>query len=154
MPELMLQHISSPDYKEHEISAVYVGHPLKERVKVSLSKGEFFQKYAYDPKKKLISLLPGSRKSELKYHMPVLFEAVKKIKKEYPVQFALILAESLDENMLADIIPSHFNELKIIKEHSYEAIASSDLALSACGTANLEAALLETPVISFFVFHL
>lgn len=137
-------------YNEHKIPALYVGHPLKEKLKVSLSKEEFLRKYGFDPEKKLIALLPGSRKSELKYHMPVLLEAVKKIRKGYPAQFVLILAESLDKNILSDFIPPHFNELKVITENSYEAIASSELALSACGTANLEAALLKTPVISFY----
>lgn len=137
-------------YKENKIPAAYVGHPLKERVKVSLSKEEFLQKYGFDPERKLIALLPGSRKSELKYHMPVLLEAVKKIKKEYPAQFVLILAESIDKNILSGFIPPHFKELRVITENGYEAIASSELALSACGTANLEAALLETPVISFY----
>lgn len=137
-------------YNEHKIPALYIGHPLKERVKVSLSKEEFLRKYGFDPERKLIALLPGSRKSELKYHMPVLLEAVKKIRKGYPAQFVLILAESLDKNMLSDFIPPHFNELKVITENSYEAIASSELVLSACGTANLEAALLETPIISFY----
>lgn len=137
-------------YEEYKIPAIYIGHPLKERVKASLSKEEFLQKYGFDPERKLIALLPGSRKSELKYHLPVLLEAVKKIKKEYPTQFVLILAESLDKNLLADFISPHFKELKVITENGYEAIASSELALSACGTANLEAALLETPVISFY----
>jgi lipid-A-disaccharide synthase len=137
-------------YEEHEIPATYVGHPLKERVKVSLIKKEFLQKYGFDPDKKLIALLPGSRKSELKYHMPVLLEALKKIKKEYPVQFVLILAESLDENLLAGFIPLPLGELKVITDDRYEAMAFSSLALCACGTANLEAALLETPIISFY----
>jgi lipid-A-disaccharide synthase len=137
-------------FKENDIPAAYVGHPLKERVKVSLSREEFLRKYGLSPEKKLISLLPGSRRSELKYHMPVLLEALRKIGKEYPVEFVLILAESLDENWLANFIPSHFDELKVITEHRYEAMASSSLALSACGTANLEAALLKTPVISFY----
>ncbi|UCC38481.1 MAG: lipid-A-disaccharide synthase [Candidatus Aminicenantes bacterium] len=137
-------------YKEHKIPAVYVGHPLKERVKVSLSKEEFLQSYGFVPEKKLIALLPGSRRSELKYHIPVLLKAIKKIKKEYAAQFVLILAESLEENLLTNFFFPHSDELKVVTGHSYEAIASSDLALSACGTANLEAALLETPVISFY----
>lgn len=137
-------------YKEHGISAIYVGHPLKERTRISLSKAEFFEKYGLDPQKRLITLLPGSRKSEIKYHMPVLLEAAKKIKKEYAAQFVLVLAESLDANFLTNFIPSNFNDLKVISEDNHEAIASSDLALSACGTANLEAALLKTPLITFY----
>ena len=59
-------------YREYGIPAVYVGHPLKDRIRTSLAKNEFLEKHGLDPHKKLISLLPGSRRSELKYHMPVL----------------------------------------------------------------------------------
>lgn len=137
-------------YENQGIPHTYVGHPLKERVRVSLTKEEFFQKYKLDPQKKLISLLPGSRKSELKHHLPVLVETVQRIKCIIPSQFTLLLAESVEEKMLHDSIPKDFSDFTILSDDKYEAMASSDLVLSACGTANLEAALLETPFISFY----
>jgi len=137
-------------YKDYGIQAVYVGHPLKDRVRASLTKDEFLGKHGLDPQKKLISLLPGSRRSELKYHMPVLAEALERIKSEGDTQFVLLLAESLEKNFLLNLIPHRLKGLKILGEDHYEAIASSDLVLSACGTANLEAALLETPLVSFY----
>ena len=69
-------------YEDYGIPAVYVGHPLRERVRASLTKNEFLEKYGLSAQKKLISLLPGSRQSELKYHLPVLAEALEKIKNE------------------------------------------------------------------------
>lgn len=137
-------------YKEHEIPAMYVGHPLRETLKISLSKEEFFKKYGFDPQKKLISILPGSRKSELKFHMPVLLEALHKIKNEFSAQFLLLLAENLEPHLLNNYILSHIKDLKILADNKYEAMAYSCLVLSACGTANLEAALLEVPLISFY----
>jgi lipid-A-disaccharide synthase len=137
-------------YEEQGIPAVYVGHPLKERVKIDFSKEEFKKKYELDPQKKLISLLPGSRKSEIKFHMPILARAIQLIKNEWDAQFILLLAESLDKDFLLGFIPAELKEIKILSEDHYEAMASSDLVLSACGTANLEAALLETPLLSFY----
>lgn len=137
-------------YKEREIPAVYVGHPLRETLKLSLHKEEFFQRHGLDPQKKLISILPGSRKSELKFHMPVLLEALHKIKNEFSAQFLLLLAENLEPHLLNDYIPSHNKELKVLVDNKSEAMAYSSLVLSACGTANLEAALLEVPLISFY----
>lgn len=137
-------------YEDYGIPAVYVGHPLKERVKTSLTKDEFLEKHGLSAQKKLISLLPGSRRSELKYHLPVLVEALERIKNEWDTQFVLLLAENLEKNFLLSLIPPWLKGLKILDEDHYEAIASSDLVLSACGTANLEAALLETPLISFY----
>jgi lipid-A-disaccharide synthase len=137
-------------YEDYGIPAVYVGHPLKERVKTSLTKNEFLEKHGLSAQKKLISLLPGSRRSELKYHLPVLAEALERIKNEWDTQFVLLLAESFEKNFLLSLIPPWLKGLKILSEDHYEAIASSDLVLSACGTANLEAALLETPLVSFY----
>ncbi len=137
-------------YEDYGIPAVYVGHPLKERVKTSLTKNEFLEKYGLSAQKKLISLLPGSRRSELKYHLPVLAEALERIKNEWDTQFVLLLAENLDKNFLLSLIPPWLKGLKILDEDHYEAIASSELVLSACGTANLEVALLETPLVSFY----
>jgi lipid-A-disaccharide synthase len=137
-------------YEDYGIPAVYVGHPLKDRVRASVAKNEFLEKYGLDPQKKLISLLPGSRRSELKYHMPVLVEALERIKSEWDTQFVLLQAESLEKDFLLSLIPSWLKGLKILSEDHYEAVASSDLVLSACGTANLEAALLETPLVSFY----
>lgn len=137
-------------YMEHSIPAVYIGHPLKERVRVTLSREEFFRKYSLNPQKKLVALLPGSRKSEVGYHLSVLVKAVELIKKEYDVQFVLLRAENIEKDFLDGFVSPLINDLKILSEDHYEALASSDLALSACGTANLEAALLETPLIAFY----
>jgi lipid-A-disaccharide synthase len=137
-------------YKESMIPAVYVGHPLKEKVKNSLTKQEFLEKYSLNPKKQLIALLPGSRKSELKYHMPVLPGTLHLLHNERDVQFILLLAENLDKSLISDFLPLFPEEMIVLTEDHYEAIAASDLVLSACGTANLEAALLETPLLAFY----
>lgn len=137
-------------YTTHRIPATYIGHPLKERIKVSLDKETFMKKYDLNPQKKLIALLPGSRAGELKAHLPVLIQALPEIQREFDAQFVLLLAENLDKALLSDLLPCLPHELKILTEDHYEAMASSDVVLSACGTANLEAALIKTPFISFY----
>jgi lipid-A-disaccharide synthase len=137
-------------YKEHLIPASFIGHPLLERIKTSLPREEFCKKYGYEPQKKLITLLPGSRKSEIKYHMPILMDAAELIRKEFEVQFAIVLAENLNRHDISGLVPPDLKDIQIQESHPYEALAASDLALSACGTANLEAALLGTPVVSFY----
>ncbi|GAI96558.1 unnamed protein product, partial [marine sediment metagenome] len=79
-----------------------------------------------------------------------LAKALERIKNEWDIQFVLLLAENLEKNFLLSLIPPWLKGLKILDEDHYEAIASSDLVLSACGTANLEVALLETPLVSFY----
>ncbi|MDH5705975.1 MAG: lipid-A-disaccharide synthase [Candidatus Aminicenantes bacterium] len=137
-------------YEQAGIPAVYVGHPLLGKIGASLSRQEFLEKHGLNPDKKLITVLPGSRKSELKYHMEVLPEALNRLQKERDAQFVLLLAESLDRDLLSVYIPLLPEKLRVLVEDHCEAISSSDLVLSSCGTANLETALLETPLIAFY----
>jgi lipid-A-disaccharide synthase len=137
-------------YRTAGVPARFVGHPLLERVRVAFGRDEFLSKYGLDPDKKLIVILPGSRRSEIRFHMPVLAEALERIRREVPSQFVFILAEDLDPGILEPRLPLGAPDIKILGENAYEAMAAADLVLSACGTANLETALLETPLVAFY----
>ncbi len=137
-------------YQQNEIPAEYIGHPLLERMNLSLAREEFLQKYNLSPDKKTICLLPGSRKSEINYHMPILIPAVQMIEEEGGIQFVLPLAENLDVEDLRSFIPAENDRIKILTEDRLEGMAYSDLILSSCGTANLEAALLGVPFIAYY----
>ena len=137
-------------YRKAGVPARFVGHPLLERVRTSFGGNEFRSKYGLDPEKTLIVLLPGSRRSEIRFHMPVLADALSKIRQEIPSQFVFVLAENLEPGCLQPWLPPDDPDIKTIREDAYEAMAAADLALSSCGTANLETALLETPLIAFY----
>ena len=136
-------------YADKNIPAVYIGHPLLDKLHLSLSKKQIYQKYSLSPQKKLIALLPGSRQIEIKNHMPALIKAAEEIGTNYACQFVLLRAENLSLPFLKSFLPPGI-DIKILNDDHYAAITASDLALSACGTANLEAALLGTPIISFY----
>jgi lipid-A-disaccharide synthase len=137
-------------YAKADIPARFVGHPLLERVRTSFGREEFFRKYGLDPARKLIVLLPGSRKSEIGFHMPVLAAALDRIREHIACQFVLVQAQDMEPGLLEAALPDKAPDLKILREDAYEAMAAADLALSACGTANLEAALLGTPLVAFY----
>jgi lipid-A-disaccharide synthase len=137
-------------YKAAGIPAAYIGHPLLESVKADLTREEFFSGHGLDPGKKLVVLLPGSRKNELRSHAPVLAEAVERIRGSVPAEFVLVLAESLGRVDLEKELPGGIRGLRIIDRDGYSAMAAADIVLSACGTATLEAALLGTPVVAFY----
>jgi len=137
-------------YKNHEIPAKYIGHPLSEIINLSLTKEEFYQKYELYPGQKIIALMPGSRQSELKFHLPVLLKAMVKIKAEFPAQFLLLKAENIEADLLEKYLKNAKSNLKILNNNKYEALAYAHIVLAACGTSNLEAALLGTPLIAFY----
>ncbi len=140
-------------YQQYNVPAVFVGHPLPQQIQLHLDQEEFCSKYGLDLRKKQIALLPGSRKSEFSLHMPVLLKTVSRLRTRYQADFNLILAEDLPEDVLSGYPGIRTEKIKIIHQDHYEALAYSDLALSACGTATLEAALLETPVVAFYRMH-
>jgi lipid-A-disaccharide synthase len=137
-------------YRNAGIPASYIGHPLLERVRARFGRAEFFAKYGLDPAKKLVALLPGSRRGELRYHAPVLAEAVVRLRASAGLQFALVLADSLGRSDLERSWPGPLEGLTVLEKDGYEAMAAADVVLSSCGTATLEAALLGTPVIAFY----
>ena len=137
-------------YQDSGIPAAFVGHPLKHRIRTRLSRDEFMTKHSLPEGSKLITLLPGSRRTEIKNHLPVLLDSIRRINKDFPARFLLVLAECIDREFLNRFLLPGKEHVRVLTEDCYEAVAYSDLALSACGTANLEAALLGTPLIAFY----
>jgi len=137
-------------YDEHGIPAVFVGHPLTGKVSACLTRDEFVAKYALPRNGHLITLLPGSRPTEVRNHLPVLVAAIRKLRAELPVHFLIVLAESIDPDFLNRYLPRGEKGVEVICRDRYDAIANADLVLSSCGTANLETALLGTPFIAFY----
>ncbi|MHB8055014.1 MAG: lipid-A-disaccharide synthase [Candidatus Aminicenantales bacterium] len=128
----------------------YVGHPLLERLHVRFSRGEFVRKYGLDPVRPIIALMPGSRKNEILRHIAILRETAARLKAERGAQFVLLQAGDLDPDFLPRLLSGTGADIRLLTTDAYEAVASSDIVLSACGTANLEAALLGTPLVAFY----
>ena len=137
-------------YKNGGIPAHFIGHPLLERIRIAFGREEFCRKYGLDPKRKLITLLPGSRATEIRFHLPVLVRAMEKMRREWAAQFVLVQADHLDEDFYRRFLPQGLPDLTTVRRDAYEAMAAGDLVLSACGTANLEAALVGTPLVAFY----
>lgn len=131
----------------------YVGHPLVSNVKPDYGKAEFCAKHDLDPSPPIISLLPGSRHKEVARILPPMLDAVARISKSRPdIQFVLVIAPNRDPGEAQRIIfqrqaGSLPATLRVIHHETREALAASDAAAIASGTATLEAALLGTPMV-------
>jgi lipid-A-disaccharide synthase len=103
----------------------------------------------------IISLLPGSRRKEVERILPPMLEAAALISARHPeVQFVVVVAPSRTSDELRDIVRAQRATpeplpscLHIVTGQSREALAASDVAAIASGTATLEAALLGTPMV-------
>src|SRR5882757_3568102 len=123
----------------------FIGHPLVGNVAPSQTRQGFFAAHGLDPAKPLVTILPGSRKSEIARHLPILAEACAKIQSELPVQFVLAsapgCAASLRQNWPGGI------KVLIVEGQTYDALAHANASVVASGTATVEAALLDAPMI-------
>ena len=137
-------------YRKYGVDVEWVGHPLADSVKSSLSKEEFCQQYSLDPSKPILGLLPGSRESEVERLLPVMLAAAESIhQQETHVQFVLPLASSLGQSALFDNTLPPF--IQLIRQQTYETINAADLIVTASGTVTVETAILETPMIITYI---
>jgi len=143
-------------YAERGIEHVeFVGHPLAGEVKARYSRAEFCRQMRLDPKSPVISLLPGSRRKEVERILPPMLEAAALIAARRPeVQFVVVVAPSRTSAEVRNIVRAQRGTpeplpscLHIVSGQSREALAASDAAAIASGTATLEAALLGTPMV-------
>lgn len=133
----------------------FVGHPLAGEVRPRYDRAEFCRQAKLNPNLPIISLLPGSRRKELERILPPMLEAAALISARRPeIQFVVVVAPSRTSDEVREIarlqrttplpLPSC---LHIASDSSREALAASDVAAVASGTATLEAALLGTPMV-------
>ncbi len=128
----------------------FVGHPLAGEVRAEHGRDEFCRRNELDPDRPIVSLLPGSRRKELERILPPMLNAannVLRIRSE--VQFVLAVAPSRELEEAQAILKSApaVGGLRIVHGQTREALAASDAASIASGTATLEAALLNTPMV-------
>src|SRR5213593_869891 len=125
----------------------FVGHPLLDRVAVTRSRGETLAAHGLDPGRPTVLLLPGSRPNEIRSLLPGLLDAVRRLAASGPYQFPLALAHTVPRTEVQEQIRAAGVEVPVIEGDTYNLIAAADLALVSSGTATLECALLECPMV-------
>jgi len=137
-------------YREAGVPVTFVGHPLKETFQVKLSKPEYMKSFGLDPKQKILALLPGSRKQEVKRLLPVMIRTCKLLRQAFPdLQFVLCQSPTLEQAFYASLLKEDQN-IQMIEGRTPETLAYSDAAIVASGTATLEAALAGTPMVVLY----
>ena len=130
------------------VAATYIGHPLAGLVGPSLSREEFFRKHRLAAERPLVSVLPGSRRGEAARHLPALVDAVERLYREQAVNLILPASATAGAGFFEQRLGR--TPIRVIEGESWDAMAHSDLALAASGTVTVEAALLGTPMVTFY----
>jgi lipid-A-disaccharide synthase len=112
------------------------------------SKSEDFELYGLNPTQPVVGVLPGSRVNEIKRMLPVMLLAVKKLADRHPgLQFLLPQADSVNDEDLQQHLLNCSVPIKVIKQQAYDAIQCCDAVMTTSGTASLEIALLQVPMV-------
>ena len=135
-------------YKEAGLEVEFVGHPLLDVI--SYGQEDLWEEGGKIEKgNPCIALLPGSRLKEVKSLLPAMLEAAKIIlAKKSTAKFILPIAPSIPRTEIEKILPASLEVPLIITENqAYWAMATADLIIVASGTATLEAAIFQKPMI-------
>jgi lipid-A-disaccharide synthase len=137
-------------YREAGVPVDFVGHPLVDVVKASMSRTEFAARHGLDAGRPIVALLPGSRRSEIERHYPLIMEACERLSRETQtrgaIQFVLAAAPALGTDLFAPYARPGVSVTRV-EGATYDALGAADCAIVASGTATVEAALLGTPMV-------
>ena len=128
-------------YAKHNFDVNFVGHPLIDAIADRQQVGEIAFRKEYNlGDKKIIALLPGSRKQEIIKMLSVMLSVVDDFK-DY--QFVIAGAPSQDYQFYEQFIKT--DNVRFITNKTYDLLSISFAALVTSGTATLETALFKVP---------
>ena len=137
-------------YRDAGVPVNFVGHPLVDVVRPTMNRAEFAAQHGLDPSRPIVTLLPGSRRSEIARHFPLVIEACERLRQNAKagadIQFVHAAAPGLPPELFAPYMRPGL-EVKRVEGATYDALAAADCAIVASGTATVEAALLGTPMV-------
>ena len=146
-------------YRERNVQATFVGHPLAELPLPTVSRETFARESGLDPSKGWIGLLPGSRAKELRLNLPEMLRTAELLSQNPPVpaqsagyEFLLPLAPTLTEAQRAEVhamLPQTPKTMpRITVTHDARAtLHHARASIVASGTATVEAALIGNPFV-------
>jgi lipid-A-disaccharide synthase len=126
-------------YKKFNFSVEFVGHPLLDAVSNRKKTEDNFRSRNNISERKIIALLPGSRKQEIGTMLPLMLKAVEPFR-DYEVVIAG--APSITLEFYSDLVGTN---KKIVFQSTYELLEHAEAALVTSGTATLETALFDVP---------
>ena len=138
-------------YEKFGLPVTYVGHPLADVIPLEPDKVKARADLRVPAGRRVVALLPGSRRSELHYMADLFVLTARRLLQDLPdAYFVCPTASRETRDMFEAALWRHeARELPInlMFGHSHEALAAADIALVASGTATLETALFKTPMV-------
>jgi len=138
-------------YEKAGLPVTYVGHPLADVIPMTPDKAKARVDLRVPAGRRVIAMLPGSRRSELHYMADLFVLTARRLLQDMPdAHFIVPTASRATRDMFELALRRHQAKdlpLTLMFGHSHEALAAADIALVASGTATLETALFKTPMV-------
>jgi lipid-A-disaccharide synthase len=132
-------------YREAGVPVEFVGHPLVELVRRDIDRAAFLSARGLEPSAPTVALLPGSRNNEVRRHLPDLLAAIEPIRRAVPsCQFVIARAPHLASDLFARIPGAR---VALVEGDTDAAIESADVVVTASGTATVQTALHDKPMV-------
>lgn len=132
-------------YEKEGVQAKFVGNPIVDSLNVKCTDRDMFcSKFGIDKNKKLIGILPGSRKKEVRALLSDMLTASASYNKE-EYEFVFAMSENLTEDFIKEFVKGF--DIKIVQGYTHDIMKYSNLLWICSGTATLEAAMFNTPMI-------
>ncbi|MGD0469311.1 MAG: lipid-A-disaccharide synthase [Terriglobales bacterium] len=153
-------------YRDRGVDATFVGHPLTDLPAPAITREAYSAEYELDASKPWITLMPGSRRKEVRMNLPTILEAADALEKDRlekdrlgsGYEFLLPVAPTLDASFLHELIGAPRTETRraaspqrihLVSE-ALPALFHSRAAIVASGTATVEAAIMGTPFVMVY----
>jgi lipid-A-disaccharide synthase len=139
-------------FRTRGVDAYYIGHPLARTVKPRMTRQDFLERHHLNTGSQILALLPGSRPGEAVRHVSDLLDTVTILRREFPLQVVLGTPKGFRDRGVFERFRERIAALSIqvIEDETWDVLAYADLALAASGTVTVEAAVLGTPMVTFY----
>ena len=137
------------------LSAEFVGHPMSDALRAfreSNPPERARARIGVEGDRPYVALLPGSRRNEVEYHLPVMLEAVRLLHESMPgVRFVVGLASSIERSRVETLLRMaglpRTLEVELVDDETLCVLRAASVALVKPGTVTMEALLLDTPMV-------
>jgi lipid-A-disaccharide synthase len=133
-------------YKDAGVPVTFVGHPLLDLVPPAPNRSTFLSSLGLRADLRTVALLPGSRPNELREILPTMVDAVSQLAARGDLQFLLARAPNLDDQLFDPLNRSRA-PVSVLEGRTDDVLASADVVITASGTATVQAAIHECPMV-------
>jgi lipid-A-disaccharide synthase len=135
-------------YEQAGVPVEFVGHPLVDLARSTQPRSLFLRDRGLVPEAPTVALLPGSRPNELHRVAPGMIAALPRLRAEVKdVQFLVACAPTLPESAFAPFLAGSAPPPVLVHDRTDDVMAASDVVIAASGTATVQAAIHERPMV-------